>query len=159
MITREEQSHVHRHAPQKIASSIADAPSLVPGILMNNWRRLAFSGSAMDCATVFFVSYARSGETSSDTKPSTPACSFVNRTEQIGGARQILHSQLKEQLFAGKAGPHEPANLRIVRFAMSDSVVEDRRIGGQPRDRKIVDVAFSVPLSSSSRVMLSSQML
>src|SRR5271156_3334193 len=66
----------------------------------------------------------------------------MDRSEEVAGARQVLHGQLEEQCFPGKAGTHETANFGIVRFAVSDSVIEDRRIGGQPRDRKILDVAF-----------------
>src|SRR5208337_3067938 len=67
---------------------------------------------------------------------------LVDRSEQIGSARQVLHRQLEKQSFTGKARTHEPANLGIVRFAMSDGVIEDRRIGRQARDRKTIDVAF-----------------
>src|SRR5208282_760040 len=46
------------------------------------------------------------------------------------------------QCFTGKARAHEPANFGVVRFAVSDGVIEDRRIRGQSRDRQLIDVAF-----------------
>ena len=67
---------------------------------------------------------------------------FVDRSEQISSTRQVLHRQLKKQCFAGKAGTDELANFGIVRFAVSDGVIEDCRIGGQTSDREILDVAL-----------------
>ena len=58
--------------PAKIASSIAGIPSLVPGILMKRLGRPARAWSSLAAARVSAVSCAKSGETSSDTQPSTP---------------------------------------------------------------------------------------
>jgi hypothetical protein len=59
--------------PAKIASSMAGSPSGVPGILMNTLRRSAFACSSCAQRNVVFVSRASSGDTSSETQPSTPA--------------------------------------------------------------------------------------
>ncbi len=59
--------------PAKIASSIAGRPSLVPGILMNRFDRHARPCRSLAAARVLTVSCARSGDTSSDTHPSTPS--------------------------------------------------------------------------------------
>ena len=58
--------------PAKIASSIAGRPSFVPGILINRFGRAARACSSFAAARVLAVSWASSGETSSDTQPSTP---------------------------------------------------------------------------------------
>ena len=52
---------------------------------------------------------------------------LVDRREQVGGARQILHRQFEEQRFAREARTDQAANFGIVGFALGNSVVEDRR--------------------------------
>src|SRR5215469_10197172 len=59
--------------PFAIDSSIAGTPLLVPGILMNRFGRFAFELRDFADDTDFFVSSARRGDSSSETKPSTPA--------------------------------------------------------------------------------------
>ena len=51
----------------------------------------------MAAAIVPAVSWASSGDTSSDTQPSTPLVLVVNRPEQVGGAGEIVERQLEEQ--------------------------------------------------------------
>jgi len=58
--------------PAKIASSMAGKPSVVPGILMNRLGRPARAESSLAAAMVLAVLCASSGDTSSDTHPSTP---------------------------------------------------------------------------------------
>ena len=53
-------------------SSIAAAPSSVPGILMNRLFTLARWYSAVASATVLAASCASRGDTSKDTQPSDP---------------------------------------------------------------------------------------
>ena len=70
--SRENKSVTLIGTPAKIASSMAGNPSLVPGILMNRLGRPARAYSSLAAAMVLAVSWASSGETSSDTQPSTP---------------------------------------------------------------------------------------
>ena len=51
---------------------MAGKPSLVPGILMNRLGRPARAESSLAAAMVLAVSCASSGDTSSETQPSTP---------------------------------------------------------------------------------------
>src|SRR5262249_55089114 len=53
-----------------------------------------------------------------------------------------LDCQLEKQCFTRKARSDEPANFRIVRSAMSDRLIEDRRIGSQTRNRKVLNIAL-----------------
>ena len=66
----------------------------------------------------------------------------VDRAEQIGGPREILERQLEEQRLAGLALVQLFADRGVVGAAVLDRVVEDRRIRGEPGDRKLVDVAL-----------------
>ena len=61
--------------PAAIASSIAGTPSSVPGILTIRLGRSTRSQKSRACATVFSVSCAKAGSTSSETKPSAPCAS------------------------------------------------------------------------------------
>src|SRR5262249_37459472 len=73
--------------------------------------------------------------------PSVHAVRLVpDRSKQIGRARQILERQLEEQGFARLPLPHLLLDGGVVRLAVLDRVVEDRRVGGQPRHRELVDV-------------------
>lgn len=58
--------------PAKIAPSMAGNPSRVPGILIKRLGRHARACKSLAAASVLAVSWARSGETSKDTHPSTP---------------------------------------------------------------------------------------
>ena len=44
------------------------------------------------------VSYASSGDTSSDTQPSTPLVRSIDRPEQVGGPGEVLQRELEEEL-------------------------------------------------------------
>jgi Flp pilus assembly protein TadD len=70
--SRENRSVTLTGTPAKIASSMAGKPSLVPGILMNRLGRPARAESSLAAAMVLTVLCASSGDTSSDTHPSTP---------------------------------------------------------------------------------------
>ena len=70
--SRENKSVTLIGTPAKIASSMAGRPSLVPGILMKRLGRPARTWSSLAAATVPIVSFASTGETSSDTQPSRP---------------------------------------------------------------------------------------
>ena len=59
--------------PAKIAASIAGNPSAVPGILMKRLGLPPRRCRSRAAASVLLVSCASSGETSSDTQPSTPS--------------------------------------------------------------------------------------
>src|SRR5213595_2976284 len=58
--------------PAKTASSMAGSPSLVPGILMRRFGRPARACRVLAAPRVLAVSWASSGDTSSDTQPSPP---------------------------------------------------------------------------------------
>ncbi len=61
----------------------AGAPSFVPGILMNTFGLAARTNRSLASRSVLAVSCASRGETSSDTRPSTPSvlsCTGRNRS-------------------------------------------------------------------------------
>lgn len=64
----------------------------------------------------------------------------MNRPEQVGGLRQVLKREFDEQLLA-RCTLREFALDCVIVIAAPDRVVEDRRIGCQPGDRKLVDIA------------------
>ena len=89
--------------PAKIASSIAGSPSFVPGILMKRFRRFARAKSSLAAARVLAVSCARSGDTSSETQPSTV---FVR--SQIGrktSAARVMSSSARSKKSASPDFP------------------------------------------------------
>ena len=98
--SREKRSVTLIGMPAKIASSMAGSPSLVPGILMRRFGRPARACRALAAARVLAVSWASSGDTSSDTQPSTPSRPVPDRSKQIRGAGQIVQRQLEEQVLA-----------------------------------------------------------
>ncbi len=81
--------------PSAIASSIAGTPSSVPGILIITFGRSTRFHSSRACSSVFCVSWASDGSTSSETKPSAPpACSQTGRsTSQASWTSRIAISR------------------------------------------------------------------
>src|SRR5438067_7590751 len=105
--------------PAKTASSIAGRPSTVPGILMKTFGRPARACRSLTSASVVFVSCTSSGETSSDTYPSTPQVrSKVARNRSA--ARDVVDRELEEELFARFALLQPPANGGVVGGAVLD---------------------------------------
>ena len=66
----------------------------------------------------------------------------VDRPEQVSGSGEILQRQIEEEALAGFPFGQPLADRRIVRGAVLDGVIEDRRIRGKPGHRKFVDVTF-----------------
>src|SRR5258706_5648045 len=69
------------------------------------------------------------------------AGAVVDLTEQVGGLDQILERQFKEQRFARFALCCLLADRGVVMASVLDGFIEDRWVGGEPRHRKIADVA------------------
>ena len=109
--SRENSSVTLIGTPAKIASSIAGSPSFVPGILMKRLRRPARAWSSRAAASVVFVSYARSGETSSDTQPSTPAVRSKTGRNRSAARGEVVLRELEEERFAGLALPAQLARI------------------------------------------------
>ena len=109
----------------------------------------------MPSATVALVSCASSGETSSETQPSTPAVRWWTR-RNISAARSDPRSPARRTAPRPSYRRRPGADLVIIGVAMGDRVIEDRGIGGEAGHRQFVDVPRSVPLFSRSRVMSSS---
>ena len=105
LLAREEQRDVDRHAGE---DRLLDRGQALRGAgdldeEVGPCRRARWRSSA--AASVLAVSWASSGETSSDTQPSTPSVPGVDGPEQVGRAGQILKRQLEEQLLARFALP------------------------------------------------------
>ncbi len=66
---------------------------------MNRLRRPARSYNVLAASMVLFASCARSGETSSETHPSTPSVRSWMGREEIGGAPKILDREIEEESF------------------------------------------------------------
>src|SRR5262249_55599464 len=82
--------------PEKIASSIAGRPSFVPGILIKRLGRAARANRSLAAARVLAVSWARVGDTSSETHPSTPfVSSSMGRKRPAAPARASNASSKK----------------------------------------------------------------
>src|SRR6266850_2529891 len=65
-----------------------------------------------------------------------------DRSQQIGGPGQILQRQLEEQFLARLAFLDLLPDRRVVGRAVLDGMVEDRRVGREPRHGQLVDVAL-----------------
>ena len=138
--SREKSSVTLIGTPAKIASSIAGSPSLVPGILMKRFGLPARACRSLATASVVLVSCASSGDTSSDTQPSTPR--VRSKTGRNRSAARVTSSSASSK---NSASPDLPrlefaANRGVVVAAVLDRVVEDGRIRCQSRDRKVADV-------------------
>ena len=112
---------------------------------MNRFGRPALACSSLATRSVVLVSCASSGDTSSDTQPSTPPVRVEDRPEHVGRARDVVDRQLEEQVLARLAGLQLAANRRVVVAAVLDGVVEDRRIRREAGHRQFADVAFERP--------------
>src|SRR5262245_30552924 len=78
--------------------------------------------------------------------PSVDAISAVeDGSEQIRGPPEVLKGQLKKQLLSGLTVTKPFADRSIVRAAILDRVVEDRRIRSEPGYRKLIDIALECP--------------
>src|SRR5262249_7021822 len=67
---------------------------------------------------------------------------LVDRPEHLGGTCQIRQRQVEEQVLSRSCRWRLPGDVVVVVSAVLNGVVEDRRIGRQPGDREIVDVAL-----------------
>ncbi len=65
----------------------------------------------------------------------------MDRPEQVGGLGEVLQRELEERLLLGLAALEPVLDGLVVIGAVLDGVVEDRRVGGQPGDRELVDIA------------------
>src|SRR6476620_359370 len=75
--------------------------------------------------------------------PSVDAVSPVkDGSKQIGRPREILECQLEEQPLSGLTLIKFLADRSIVRAAVFNRVVEDRRVRSEPGHRQLVDIAF-----------------
>ena len=88
------------------------------------------------------------------------ASQLVDRPEEVGRLSEVPQRQLEEKFLPRFALLEFLANRSIVIRAVLDGMIEDGRIGCQPGDGQVVDVAQrSVPLFRRARVILSSQRL
>ena len=111
--------------PAKIASLMAAKPSCVTGILMQRFGRPDLSCTALAAAKVLALSWARSGDTSSETHPSTP--SVRSKAGLNGGRGQVHQRQIEEQILARSARPHVLSDRVVVGGAVLDGVIETFR--------------------------------
>ncbi len=66
----------------------------------------------------------------------------MNRTEQIGGAGEVLQCDLEEQVLTGLARPHPLADTGVIAGTVLDRLIEDRWVRGQSRDGQLADITF-----------------
>ena len=102
--SREKSSVTLIGMPAKIASSMAGSPSGVPGILMRRFGRPARACRALAAARVLPVSCASSGDTSSDTQPSTPRV-----RSQIGRNRSAARVRSSSASSKNRSSPDLPS--------------------------------------------------
>ena len=73
----------------------------------------------------------------------------MNRSKQIGGLTEILQSQLEEQCLTRLAVIRFLPDGVVIVMTVLDSVIEDRRFGGQPVVESSQMYLSSVPLVRS----------
>src|SRR5262249_16582285 len=66
----------------------------------------------------------------------------VDGPEQVGSLRQILERQFEKELLIRRVLPYFLTDGRIIGLALSNGMVEDGGVGGEPGDRQLVDVAL-----------------
>ena len=113
---------------------------------MKRFGRSAFACRSAACLTVAPVSNASFGETSSETKPSTPSVRSCCGLEQVGGPAQVGDRHLEEERLGVEALLAQLVHLVVVGVAGGDRLLEDRRVRRQARDRELVDVALQRPV-------------
>jgi len=111
--SREKSSVTLMGTPAKIASSMAGRPSLVPGILMSTFGRPAARADLARRRACSRCRKARSGDTSSDTHPSTP---FV--LSQMGRKRSAARVRSSRASSKNSGSPALPS-LTFWRIAAS----------------------------------------
>ena len=130
--------------PAKIASSMAGSPCFVPGILISKFVLPALAKSSFAAARVRAVSYARRGETSSETQPSTPLVrSWTGRNRSAARVRSSS-ARSKNSASPRLALPKLCTAIferRSPRHVL-DRVIENSGIRSQSGYRKFVDVSF-----------------
>ena len=84
-------------------------------------------------------SSASSGETSSETRPSTPSARSLTGLK-FRGAAQIGERELEEEVVALESAVGEFGHLVVVGVTAVHRLVEDRRVRRQSGDRELVDV-------------------
>jgi len=66
----------------------------------------------------------------------------VDRAEEVGRPNQVFERQLEKDGLSRLALLRPLGNASVVCLRISDRVIEDRRIRGQPRYRQLLDVAL-----------------
>ncbi len=66
---------------------------------------------------------------------------LVGRSEQIRRLREVFEREFDEQVLARKARGRLAANRIVIEAAATDGAIENRRVGREPRDVEIIDVA------------------
>ena len=140
--SREKSSVTLTGTPAKIASSMAGSPSAVPGILMKRLGLPARLWRSTAAARVLFVSWARSGETSSDTQPSTPSVRAKTGWNRSAARVRSASASGKNRSSPDLAADADRRIVLVVHGAVLDRIVEDRRVRREPRHRELVDVAL-----------------
>ena len=117
-----------------MVSVIAGQPSVVPGILMSRLGSPTIFQSSAASATVSSVSWARPGETSIETRPSTPSVASKTGRMTLQASRTSSVVMVCGGLVDVGAGRRELAHLRVVALAVGERGLEDRRVGRHPDD-------------------------
>jgi hypothetical protein len=130
--------------PAKIASSMAGRPSFVPGILMKRFG--ASRGRRAPWPQRGCLRVVREEGRHLQRDPAVHRVRPVpDRPEDVGRAREVLEREVEEERLDGPAGLHTLADRVVVGGAVLDGLVEDGRVRGQPRHRKLLDVARDRP--------------
>ena len=80
------------------------------------------------------VSPAREGRTSIETKPSRASGLVVGRPQQVGGGLHVGDDQPVEDLDRRQPAGGQGRQVVVVALPSGDRLLEDRRVGGHPRD-------------------------
>src|SRR6185312_16390816 len=145
--------------PENIASSIAGRPSLVPGILIRRLGRAARANRSLAAESVLAVSCASVGDTSNDTHPSTPFVS--SKMGRKRSAARVRSSRASSKKTSSLDSCFANFLTIVASYAVLFLIAWSKMVGFEvsPVTDRSLMYCFSVPLSSRSRVMLSSQRL
>jgi hypothetical protein len=62
--------------------------------------------------------------------------------KEVGGGAHVLEREFEEEGLAGLASCRLLADGRVVAIVVLDGMIEDGRVGREPSDRELVDVAL-----------------
>ena len=145
--------------PRAVSSSIAGIPAAVAGTLIITLGRASRPQSSTRLLDRGRGVVGEVGRAFEGDEAVAPAARLVDRTQQVGGAADVVEREREEELLrVAHAGGDGGAELVVVAVGAGDRLGEDRRVRGRAGDRAVGDqLGERRRSSSSSRESVSSQ--